>query len=86
MDLLLYSFTAHVMSCQKRTDGDEAVQGSEFRNISDGEGGNFCLGCGCLVKDISLRSAVLLGEWVRKEASARVIYRMCVWGGYLLLG
>lgn len=68
------------MSCQEWTDGDEAVQGSEFWELRMGKGGmNFCLGRGCLVKDISLRFAVLLGERVRKEASGMVIYRMCVW-------
>lgn len=74
------------MSCQKRTDGDEAVQGSEFRKSRREKGGNFCLGRGWLVKDISLRSAVLLGEWVRKEASGILIFRMCVCVGYLLFG
>lgn len=36
--------------------------------ISDGEGGNVCLGCGCLVKDISLRFAVYLVNGCKKEA------------------
>lgn len=40
LDFLLYLFTAHLMSCQERTDGDEAVQGSEFRKVSKGEGRN----------------------------------------------
>lgn len=67
MEILLYLFIAHVMSYQERTDGDEALQGSEFRKSRMGKGGmNFCLGRGCLVKDISLRFAVLLGEWVQK--------------------
>lgn len=58
-----------------------------FENFGRGKGEmNFCLGRGCLVKDISIRFAVLLGEWVRKEAWGMVIYRMCVGGGYLLLG
>lgn len=43
----------------------------EFRKISDrmGKGGmNFCLCCGCLVKDISLRFAVYLVNACKKEA------------------
>lgn len=74
MDLLLYSFIAHLMSCQERTDGDEAVQGSEFRNISDGEGGNeFLLGSRLAGKAHFTRFRCLHGEWVRKEASGMVI-------------
>lgn len=71
MDLLLYSFIAHLMSCQEWTDGDEAVQGSEFRKfrMGKGKGGmNFCLGRGCLVNHSSLRFAVYLVNGCKKEA------------------
>lgn len=83
MDLSLYSFTAHVMSSHVKNGrmGMKQFRAPNFENFGWGRGGgNFYLGRGCLVKDISIRSAVLLGEWVRKEASGRVIYRMCVGG------
>lgn len=47
---------------------------------------NFCLGRGCLVKDISIRFAVLLGEWVQKGSFSdgnSDLRDVC--GGYLLL-
>lgn len=50
------------MSCQEWTDGDEAVQGSEFRNILKGEGGNEFL------LRLRLFGKQLPGERVRKEA------------------
>lgn len=74
MDILLYSFVAHLMSCQEWTDGDEAVQGSEFRKISKGEGGNeFLLRSRLFGKGHFSPLRCLLGEWARKEASGMVI-------------
>lgn len=59
-----------------------------FENFgSDGEGGNECLLRSRLLgKGHFYPFRCLLGEWVWKEASGMVIYRMCVCGGYLLLG
>lgn len=77
------------MSCHVKNGrtGMKQFRALNFEKFRRGKGGmNFCSGRGCLVKHMSIRSAVLLGEWVRKEASGRVIFRMCVWGGYLLLG
>lgn len=57
--------------------------GSEFRKVSDGEGGNVCLGCGCLVKDISIRFAVyMVNGCGRKLFGNGDLGDVCVWDTY----
>lgn len=59
-----------------------------FEVFRRGKGGmNFCLGRGCLVKDISIRFAVYLVNMGAEGSFGNGgLQDVCVWGGYLLLG